>query len=214
MPVMVVLLVLGGCDKAAPPDASPREASATTGEPEPEPTAPRSRACADDLDCVVNCDSPGDCCGPLCGCDEVVHKAEAEANRKARRLACDGKKLDCPVASCARPDSDVVPRCVESRCVAQTVPHYYADEKYTCESDDDCLVTTTLPNDCCGQKCFPSAVYHEDELAAITAVNEERCTDEDRGRCVEAKCAKPSKTVKAICKDGVCTGKDVPWGQQ
>jgi hypothetical protein len=71
-----------------------------------------------------------------------------------------------------------------------------------------------LPNDCCGQICYASAVYHKDELAAIQAVNDQRCTEKLKPICPQAKCAKPSTTTKAVCVKGTCQGKQVPWGQQ
>jgi len=75
------------------------------------------------------------------------------------------------------------------------------------------VVTRALPNDCCGQKCFPSAVYHKGELAAIEAVNDKRCTSEERDRCPRPKCSKPAQDTKAVCEQGQCKPRQVPWSE-
>ena len=226
--LILAVFCVSGCKKDSTPEtagptaieapsAKPVAANPVAAKPAADAAAPaevNGFACERNDDCVVSCVEKGDCCGQLCQCSNAYHKRELEAARKANSETCGKLRRDCPVASCPAPTGDLVPACVDKKCTAVEVPHYSPDKRYTCKTDDECVVTKVLPNNCCGQVCFASAVYHKDELTAIEAVNARRCTEELKPECPMAKCAKPATAVKAVCRKGTCEGRQVPWGQQ
>ena len=86
----------------------------------PAPTA----SCDVDSDCVID-DVSRDCCGHLCGPQPpwvAIDSGSRDALIAARHARCDGKRLDCPMASCVEPpDCRATPRavCRAGRCVAR-----------------------------------------------------------------------------------------------
>jgi hypothetical protein len=86
----------------------------------PTPTA----ECKTDDECAID-DVARDCCGYLCGPSPpwvAIDTKSRSAIIEARRKRCEGKRLDCPVASCtAPPQCRATPRaaCQAGRCVAQ-----------------------------------------------------------------------------------------------
>src|SRR5687768_6483964 len=110
---LIIALMLCGCGKPAP-DRAP-----TPPEPKPEPVA--QHACTSDADCMVSCDRKDDCCGPLCGCLEVVPRAEALAIQAYNREHCPAEPA-CKTADCMPPEHEAVPRCRAGACEAELVP--------------------------------------------------------------------------------------------
>jgi len=133
--ILSLFLATAGCGKG----------TSTTSKPVDE-------ACDEDRDCVVDCNEPHDCCGPLCQCDEARSRAAANAIGAENRRYCDGRKLDCPVASCPDTGYRVVARCRARRCVtehelrAQQVDGLWtaagAPAPRACDADGDCLGDT------------------------------------------------------------------------
>lgn len=91
----------------------------------PVPTV--AAGCDTDEECVVACSPGADCCyaDSLCGCDEVVHRDQAEAWQDWAQHWCrDIGPDECPVASCPAPEHQVQAVCVAGRCEARKVPGF------------------------------------------------------------------------------------------
>ena len=80
--------------------------------------------CQVDGDCTLDTISR-DCCGHLCGVSPpwiAINTRSRDAIAEAQRARCEGKQLDCPVASCvAPPECQARPKavCQSGRCVAR-----------------------------------------------------------------------------------------------
>jgi hypothetical protein len=101
--VMVLLLVLSACGKGP-----------LSGN--------QSAACETDSDCTIDCTTGSNCCGPLCRCEVAITRAQAKANRADYERRCEGKELDCPVASCPQPNDTLAAKCQAHRCVVEGTP--------------------------------------------------------------------------------------------
>ncbi len=81
-------------------------------------------SCKVDSDCAID-DVARDCCGHLCGPQPpwvAIDTRSRDALNEARRARCEGKRLDCPHATCpAPPDCRATPRavCRAGRCIAR-----------------------------------------------------------------------------------------------
>jgi hypothetical protein len=78
-----------------------------------------------------------------------------------------------------------------------------------CASDDDCVVSCAVPEQCCdAQLCEPcQQVYTRAELAAIDDWRARSCAGES---CPMAKCMAPTEQAVAVCSAGQCEIKLVP----
>lgn len=80
--------------------------------------------CQTDDDCALD-DVSRDCCGHLCGAEPpwiAINRKSRAAIMEAQRARCEGKRLDCPVASCVAPPAcKANPKavCQAGRCVAR-----------------------------------------------------------------------------------------------
>lgn len=85
---------------------------------------PSTDSCKVDSDCAID-DVARDCCGHLCGPQPpwvAIDVRSRDALIEAVRARCEGKRLDCPHATCpAPPDCRVTPRavCRAGRCIAR-----------------------------------------------------------------------------------------------
>ncbi len=202
-----------GCKKdthADPPAPGTAKALPTTPTDGPA-TRPTTYKCESFRDCTVSCDVRRECCGELCQCTQPYHREELLASRAKKREICTEASEACPEADCPNHPTDFVPRCTESRCTAAQVPRYMGRQTFTCKSSTDCVVAKDRENQCCGELCFATQVYHKDQLAEIQAINDQRCTDEERKWCPQAKCAKPTTRVVGECVQGQCRGKQAPF---
>jgi hypothetical protein len=78
-----------------------------------------------------------------------------------------------------------------------------AAESAVCESDADCVVSRSKPNECCDQLCPPwEQAYHKDVAAAIDAWKGPNCAAVS---CPVAKCMAPTEESIARCQAGTCT---------
>ena len=156
--LMALLLSTPACSKSK---SGPSKETGTTGGPTPTPV---SYECKSDAECTLSCTLPGDCCGKGCDCDAAYHVDEIQAIRKKNRELCEGKQLDCPQYSCAKPTYDLVAYCEAGDCKARKVPHAPpsppqdrgfprpdgSPDPLSCESAEDCI-GDTIPNEsgCC-----------------------------------------------------------------
>jgi hypothetical protein len=146
--VMVLLLVLSACGKGG---------SSTSG----GPLSGNQSACEVDGDCTIDCTTGSNCCGPLCRCEVAITRAQAKANRADYERKCEGKELDCPVASCPQPNDTLAAKCKARRCVVEQTPRpTQVDGIYTvagapdpraCAVDADCIGDTIPAKDLCCQ---------------------------------------------------------------
>jgi hypothetical protein len=123
--VVLGVAVAGACSpssKAPDGTSKPREAEAYV--------------CHSDADCVMSCESKGECCANPCGCDTVRHKDEHAAIQAYNRKDCATDDYDCPdVGACAPSYEYATPRCREGACVAELPPSRKGES----------VRTTTLP---------------------------------------------------------------------
>jgi len=233
MPWMVIValfvVLVPGCKK----DPEPKDGTASPGRQLAPPPPPRhpvhaqvpevvidagpridastDYSCASARDCVVSCDIPGSCCSEPCECTRAYHKNELEAVRKRNEERCANKDVACVQADCPRPDEDYVPRCRKEACVAEKVPRYWPpSQPYRCAKDSDCVVSCSRPNQRCPDLCNCTSVYHKDELAEISRINNARYPEDEQATCPVAKCAKPLYSTAAVCQAGRCVGKRIP----
>lgn len=85
------------------------------------PAGPRS--CTVDEDCVIACESRGNCCNaPYC--EQAQHGADAREIREENTKSCTAElRKDCPqIGARAEVDYRVVAKCKASACVAERAP--------------------------------------------------------------------------------------------
>ena len=78
-----------------------------------------SVTCSVDADCAGTTYADKDCCPSLCQ-PRAVAKKSAEALSKYGK-ECRKNPLDCPVPSCAPPQSLLVPACVGGKCAMKAM---------------------------------------------------------------------------------------------
>ena len=76
-----------------------------------------------------------------------------------------------------------------------------------CYTTDDCVVSCTRPNDCCGE-CACTTPYSHDELARVQKDNEVHCREHDG--CPKMDCKEPPGVVVPVCDQRQCTAVIVP----
>ncbi len=85
------------------------------------PTGPRP--CKADDECVLACESKGDCChNPYC--EQAAHRDDAKDAREHNEEHCTAKdRAMCPqIGARLPPDYTVTPRCRSGACVAEKTP--------------------------------------------------------------------------------------------
>lgn len=81
--------------------------------------------------------------------------------------------------------------------------------EYVCASDDDCVISCDIPNDCCGEACQCDRPYHRDHEDAIREANAKKCAIIDPD-CPQYDCDRPTDDIVPVCVAGACRAKRVP----
>ena len=161
-----------------------------------------STTCNSDSDCVISCESKGNCCNaPYC---ESVQTAAADtAIRDFNAKHCNpDARAQCPVVGGApTPDYVIAPRCKEHACVAEKVPHIaVAMWNRACKADADCIAVKTNPCPSCG--CPDEATLASNQQMYTDAVARIQCPSPDptapQKVCGECKPPEP------VCVSGQC----------
>ena len=77
-----------------------------------------------------------------------------------------------------------------------------ASEAGECQSDDDCVVSCSRPNECCDQLCPPcEQAFSKAELEAHLSWQGPACAATS---CPVAKCMAPTEETFAKCEAGQC----------
>ena len=164
-------------------------------------TTPSPATCSVDGDCVIQCESKGDCChNPYCESAQLASIArDATDYNQDHCTKADYDK--CPrVGSRDGPDDKVVARCKAGACVAEHIPitkDHVDSSRYdkTCATADDCVIVDEWKCNKCG--CSDKVIAKKERDRFDAALQATTCTPDNR-QCGDC------RGFKAACEAGKC----------